>query len=401
MQLLQALTLSPVKHGLTLSGAPGISFWVDPVRRANLPGFYARHGALIDLFVYVILFTAIARIAFRERFPGRPGRVLSVATGLTMAISLSMAEVRWGFRLSSFGPLVAAILITLVAVALIAALRRLGLGVLTGLSMAILAAYFIIRAATPELTQWVAEIGWLPWVNLAVLTAILLVIFRTLWWFHQRSNLADIRRMADDLKRSPDREEATRARQAEEQKMLEAGEKKGTRGELKESAATVKQLKQIKRLLKSRGLTDTTKKKISGQIQDVTSRQKRLERGLKELRLLTEKAESIDRKALRELKEGGRPDGAVDIERAKLRAQSKTSRLEQDARRYAARFSRALKKAMQALRRGDVRSAVKWIAVAVRQERKAQKIFRRMENLQKRLIHLTGKKQKLLPPGNS
>ena len=78
--------------------------------------WYERYGAIIDFFVYLLLFGGLARVTLEKRFPGRGGQALTLALGLALALALAVAERTMGFNLGSLGPLALGIVLLLLGV---------------------------------------------------------------------------------------------------------------------------------------------------------------------------------------------------------------------------------------------------------------------------------------------
>jgi len=60
---------------------------------------YLQNQFLIDLALFALLFTSLARASLKERLPGPSGKVASVTFGVALAISLTMGMERWGVSL--------------------------------------------------------------------------------------------------------------------------------------------------------------------------------------------------------------------------------------------------------------------------------------------------------------
>ncbi|RNC81372.1 MAG: hypothetical protein ED559_06155 [Phycisphaera sp.] len=69
----------------------------------DLAAWYDRAGPVVDGFVYLILFTAIARVALGDTARGRAGHALAGAVGFALAVGAATLAHSTGFRLSSLG----------------------------------------------------------------------------------------------------------------------------------------------------------------------------------------------------------------------------------------------------------------------------------------------------------
>jgi len=66
---------------------------------------FGKYRLIVELLLYFLIFSAIARAAFSRSFPGREGRVLAVSVGLVLGTGLYLAQEHLGFSLSDLGPL--------------------------------------------------------------------------------------------------------------------------------------------------------------------------------------------------------------------------------------------------------------------------------------------------------
>lgn len=95
---------------------PSVSFWgsldefFHPFEYFDLSRTYEQFASIIDLTIYLLIFVGLARVTLSRRFPGPGGRAISVGIGLSLAITMVVAEQPFGFNLRSFGPIAAGIL---------------------------------------------------------------------------------------------------------------------------------------------------------------------------------------------------------------------------------------------------------------------------------------------------
>jgi hypothetical protein len=83
----------------------------------TIVGVFAAYPWLLDFSLYLLVFTAAARVGFAKSFPSHEGKVLAVAVGLFLAASLAIAQRNLGFSLERMGPVAAFILCGIVFIA--------------------------------------------------------------------------------------------------------------------------------------------------------------------------------------------------------------------------------------------------------------------------------------------
>ena len=75
-----------------------------PFEYLNLTEVYDHYSALIDFFIYTLIFVGLAQATLARLYEGRGGRAVSIGVGLSLATAAVMAEETYHFSLKSFGP---------------------------------------------------------------------------------------------------------------------------------------------------------------------------------------------------------------------------------------------------------------------------------------------------------
>lgn len=142
---------------------------------ASLFNTYVEYHLLIDFALFTGLFMAVAWAALRQRFPGRPGRVIAVSVGIALSLSLTLAMAQRDISLLdvSWFP---ALLLLLLAGAVVASLTRQSkVGVPTGGGIVIVV-FGLILVSAFDTGSWPINVG--PIVSiLAVILVIRMVFF--------------------------------------------------------------------------------------------------------------------------------------------------------------------------------------------------------------------------------
>ncbi len=143
---------------------------------ANLPiaDIYGQYSAVIDFFLYLIIFLGVARWTFEDRFKGVGGRAIIIGIGTSLALSLALAESWLGFSLRSLGLIAGLILVSLVGFLLFSLVHRAGAGLLTSVLLSAVVTYAGIGALAPVLLVWVNDN--IPLIPTAIALALLFLI---------------------------------------------------------------------------------------------------------------------------------------------------------------------------------------------------------------------------------
>lgn len=75
----------------TVVGSP-LDLIFEPMRHIDLEYLYNDYHEMIDLVIYFAIFTGTSQAVFKKRFPGNPGKTISIALGFALSISLVIAE---------------------------------------------------------------------------------------------------------------------------------------------------------------------------------------------------------------------------------------------------------------------------------------------------------------------
>lgn len=147
-----------------------LSSLFDPFQGIDIARVYLRHASLIDFVIYFILFTGVTRATLGKRFTGKPGRLISLAVGLILAIALSVTQHRMHFNIASFGPYAAAVILCLAAVMFHQLLLAFGVPFKVSLAVSYIVVYASIRSFVPPFFDWLL-------VRIPFLAAILTLAF--------------------------------------------------------------------------------------------------------------------------------------------------------------------------------------------------------------------------------
>ncbi len=176
----------------TVSRDP-LSMILSPFRGIRLQDVYHQHASIIDFVIFLILFIGISRATIGKKFPGTPGRIMSVALGIILALSLSITQHRMNFNLASLGPFALVMLLAIAGIMLSQMLISLGIHNKISIAIAYIAIYASIRAFSPSFFDWlVRSIPFLAGImSLSLIAAMLVLLFAIFPKLNQRPG-ADI-----------------------------------------------------------------------------------------------------------------------------------------------------------------------------------------------------------------
>jgi hypothetical protein len=163
----------------TAVGSP-LDLIFEPMRHIDLEDFYNNYHEMIDLVIYFAVFTGTSQAVFKKRFPGNPGKAISVALGFSLSISMVIAEHYTGFNLKALGTIAATILILILAAMIYYLLKNFGTGSTTAATTTIIITYISIRTTTPQTYNWLQAQQIAPWTDLILIIALIIGFIKIL-----------------------------------------------------------------------------------------------------------------------------------------------------------------------------------------------------------------------------
>lgn len=127
---------------------------LSPLKYLNISELYSEFSTFIDFFIYLIIFTGLARFVFERRFPGKGGKLVMAGVGLILSLALTVTEDQLGFTLKSFGPIAGMIIVLLVGMMLYHIISKTGMSFFYSGSIVLIIIYFGMRSVTPSFIEW-------------------------------------------------------------------------------------------------------------------------------------------------------------------------------------------------------------------------------------------------------
>ena len=389
--------------GLVLGDESFLDTLFSPLRQLNIATFYADNHYWVDFFIFLFIFIPIAKLTVGRRFGGREGRVLSVAIGLILALSLALMERRIGFSVQSFGPIAAAILIFLVGLVVFYVAKTFGSGSVAAGSIALVITYFLVRATVPNFFLWLAHNKWAVWLHAALVLAVAISIwkvFKAIW------PKSDVRSIANNLEgyHNPDSDvETNMDLEKEEVSLIKRRLERITKKGRKESKEIIEELQEMIKIIDEYGDTDRGRHLISERINHIAPKENLILKQIASLKNLSQKLESFDLRSFKELKAklaklSGKDRDVVKeellLEKRKLLSEEKIGELESELIKYDKDFRYCLRMAAASLTAGQPGQAREWLSRGIQYEEGAVKTFKEMKEFEDKLLKLTKKEYK-------
>ena len=157
-----------------------------PFEFLDIAEMYDHYSGIVDLFIYLLIFTGTAQVTLGRRFAGRGARAISAGTGISLALAMVMAEEKFGFSIKSFGPVAAGILVLLLGVMIYRLFHYIGMVRPGSWSVAYVTIFIAMHAVAPQFFTWIDET--LPIINVVAVIALVLAVIGVISSFMPSAN---------------------------------------------------------------------------------------------------------------------------------------------------------------------------------------------------------------------
>lgn len=353
---------------------------------------------MIDFFLFSAVFVAVARLALEKSFPGKPGKALAVAVGLILALSLSLAERRFGFSIRSFGPIAIGIVVGLVGLVVFHLCRKAGAASPTAGSMALLIVYFSLRAVMPGFFAWVEGNRWMSFVHALLLLAVFVALWRVIAGLFS-SHHDRLGKLSASLDRAPSSSEFEQEQVSGKRALglLKHRLSRFVRRGVKDSRRIIEELQEMIEIIREHGTDRKGMQLISRKLKDMQPKDHNLVRELDRIRKVDKRLKQFNLADMADLNaryKGLSPEQkklcATQFmeNRAKLDIETEMTRLAEASRSYRERFTYSVEMAVKYLAAHNANGATGWLEKAVEQERAAEKLLEEVLALEKKVINL-------------
>ncbi|MCX7049109.1 MAG: hypothetical protein NTX50_26940 [Candidatus Sumerlaeota bacterium] len=392
--LLSALILLPQ---IVFAESISLEALLRPLAYLDLSQIYDQYAAIIDLFIYTLIFVGVARVSFERRFPGRAGKALCVGVGFALALGLAAAERQYGFSLRSFGPIAAVVLLLVLGVFIHHFLRGSGVSRLHAIAVAYAILFVIVLGVAPEALMSLANSMPLAGLVLAILFILsLLNTLMALLPYHNMRRLIDPgyrNALQDDPVRRWDEEAAYKEKRFIKRKLRSAAKE-----EESEVSEEERDIDEAGAEIRRHGADPRRVPAILHTIQKAIARAEALRRQTHNLRDMNERLKRYDttlfsRKSQERLANIGSEAKALlakeirdEVERLDIEA--KADRIEETPDRHVEELTRTLEAAAVALQSGQPDRAAQIIQASKAPQEAISKLANLIRKLEEYLLAL-------------
>lgn len=368
-----------------------------PFEYLNLTQTYDRYAALIDLFIYILVFVGLAQATLAHRYGNTGGRAVAIGAGTCLAVAMVVAEETYHFSIKSFGPFAASLLILILGIMVFTTLHRAGMPAIPSGSVAYLLGFFSIYAVAPELINWLNET--MPLLGAGMVIGLLLGVLGALsaFWPHSLPTVNVLH------KPSRWKSQDTRRREAlgQEVRLIQRDGKRAVREGVRDSRNILSNLTHVRNAIRRDGHNPARRARILESLQRVVPEEEKLWRDVQSARDLHERLVQFDESALHEdarerfqamtSEEKAAARKRLNDELAKLGVERRISRIEELLRERLEALARRVSETAALLSGGDVDQALTAVDRAIAEENAIQKLAREAKGFEKSLLRLARK----------
>jgi len=373
---------------------------LEPFKDIDIASTYQSHHLAFDFAIYLTLFLGLSQFVFSKKFPGKGGKAISIGIALALSTGMILFSAATGFSLARFGPVAAGILMVLLGLLFFSLIKQLGgNSVNAGLASFILT-YFLMRAVSPELYQWMQGNPYASWIDAVLLLSIpvllVLLVMRVKPNFKLPS-LDRIKNPAAEADKKQSENDLKDQEKAEAEALIE--ERKAAKSE----KVIAKDLDALINLLTQKELTPETVQQIKGILQELQQQESQLERTLSQIRIINDKLDKWEITSLQKLNQTYQqlspPEQeafkrTIQQERLVILKHKAVEELQKRAAQFRTNYRQFLSRAVNELGHGNKRGAIYFLQQAKQQELQSKSDRGKAEELLKQLLRLTEKAAK-------
>jgi len=377
----------------------------EPMRHIDIEDFYDNYHEMIDLVIFFVIFTGVSQAVFRKRFPGNPGKAMSVAIGLALSFSLVIAEHYTGFSLKSLGTIAGTILILLLAAMIFYLLKMFGVGSVTAGATAIIITYLSIRTTTPQTYNWMQANQIAPWIDLLLIITLIVGFLKLIQTITSPKSIP-LRKAEPQLQNKNQNREPLPLlkKDAEELKnekwAIKKNLRKNTKKGQKDEKNVTRKLYHILNLLRTSKLTSEARKQFQEDLRGISVRESDLQKRLNSIKQIDQELKNFDfegfdtlKRQCDQLDEEGRKRlrQLIQQERVKIGAEQKIQELQEKINQQDQLFRRNLNQAINLLNQGKNPEATQSIKEAISLDQQADYLWDKLKRLENVLLNITKK----------
>jgi len=270
-------------------GGESLSELFKPLELLNITSIYEQYSTLIDFTIYLLIFVGLAQITLGKHFQGRGGKAITIGIGISLAVSLAIAEQYIGFSIRSFGPIAAGIFLALIGFMIYRLVKHLGAGMMTSSSAAYIIVLLSMVAVVPGFFAWINQA--MPLLNLILVICLFIAIYNVISHLFKKHGIpGKLRTQLGQVKEKYDNATGgIRKEEKQEHKIQQI-----TKEAFKNSNQILNDLLEVLKSIKQYGHIPTARNTIKEQIEKILPEQNELLKILIRLKTLHKKILSFD-----------------------------------------------------------------------------------------------------------
>jgi len=368
-----------------------------PFEYLNLTEVYDHYSALIDFFIYTLIFVGLSQATFARLYEGRGGRAVAIGVGLSLATAAVIAEETYHFSLKSFGPYATTLTILALGIMTFSTLTRVGMQKTPSAGLAYIIAFFGVNAVAPEFFYWLNETA--PILGAGALLALLLSllgVLASLWPGpaipRNALGVRDVSRWAHP------HDVRNRQQAAREVQWLRRFGRRAANEATHESRHLERDLRHVRESIRRHGADPTQRRRILEEMEKAVPEEEAIWRDVETVKRLNERLMAFDEATLhedlRERADAMSPEEKTGLKKRindallKLGVERRMAGLEEALRTKLHAVAEHVKTAAQTLSAGDSAASLAAVDRAIGEEVHLRRLARQVKALEKVLLSL-------------
>jgi hypothetical protein len=375
-----------------------------PFQDLDIASTYQSHHLAFDFAIYLTLFTGLSQFVFSKKFPGKGGKAISIGIALALSMGMTLFSAATGFSLARFGPVAAGILMVLLGLLFYSLIKQLGGNTVNAGLASFILTYFLMRAVSPELYQWMQANPYASWIDAALLLSIPLLLVLLVMRV-KGSLLPNLKLPALNMQKNGPAQTDT-DKTAASLTQQEAASAEAIQADIKADKfekLAAKDLDAIIALLAKKDLSPETINQVQAILQDLQRQESSFERTLVQIRIINDKLEKWEISSFEKLNQDfqqmspSAQEGfkkTIQQEHQAILKHKTTEELQRRASQERRNYRQFLSRAINELGHNNKRGAIYFLQQAKQQEQFSKTDRAKANDLLKQLLSLTHKTAK-------
>jgi len=372
---------------------------LEPFREIDIASIYQQNYLFIDFFIYLFIFVGLSKFVFSKRFSGRGGKAISIGIGIVLSLGMSVFSYTTGFRLGSFGPVAAVILVILVGMLMFRFIRQIGGNTVNSGIASFIVTYFLMRSVTPEIYDWMAENQLAAWLDAALLLSIPFLVYLLVKNFIPSLSRKGKNMISESFKNPEvEKEKENELTNLENMEEIEKASYKTKKRAAKKEKIIAKDLKSIINLLQKKNPSSELTKKIAEILADLQNQDNKQLKLLNQIKLLNGKLNKWHINSFKQLStifnklndnDKRNFKEAIQREQALIIENRQIENLEKQVNQYYNQYLKQINLAINQLGHKNKRGALYYLLQAQQTDKSSRDLFKRLKKMQRQLLQLT------------